>query len=114
MELNEQLKKTEKDLEDLDARKARYLQEHEQKRRRIQQRKREIEKKILEEKNSRIIQAFHENVGDATEENLEAFFQILQKGREKKTLDGGEEDAGSAYAGEESLSGSYGMAEEDL
>lgn len=81
MELREQLENVEKELACLDERKAKFLQEHEQRRRRIQQKKKGIEQKILEEKNSRILQAFRDNVGEATEENLEAFLKFMERSR---------------------------------
>lgn len=87
MGLKEQLEKTEGELKRLDEKKEKFLQEHDAKRKKLMGRKKELESKIIQEKNEKILNAVHENFGEINEENLGLFFDILKKNKEEFSLE---------------------------
>ena len=81
MKLKEQLQKIIDDLEKLERKKDKFMEEYEEKK------KKDLEEKIRKEKDEKILKAISESFGDINEKNMDVFLELLKKNKEEFSLE---------------------------
>lgn len=77
MDLKEQLEKITNDLEGVEKKKEKFFSEYESKKRKLLQKKKEIEWRIEQEHKEKILKVIADNFGEITEETMPAFVKAI-------------------------------------
>ena len=64
-----------------------FMEEYEEKKKKILLKKKELEQKIQKEKNEKILQAVRESFGEINEKNMGTFLELLKKNSEEFSLE---------------------------
>ena len=87
MKLKEQLQKIIDDLEKLERKKDKFMEEYEEKKKKNILKKKDLEEKIRKEKDEKILKAISESFGDINEKNMDVFLELLKKNKEEFSLE---------------------------